>query len=73
VILEFVLYTLASAILIQLIIMAIFLYSYYTLVNKPNKVKIILLSTVSLVLLFFIQSIKKDYRKAYGNEVNRTK
>ena len=62
VILEFVLYTLASAILIQLIIMAIFLYSYYTLVNKPNKGKIILLSTVSLVILFFVQSIKKDYR-----------
>lgn len=64
VILEFVLYTLASAILIQLIIMAIFLYSYYTLINKPNKIKIILLSTLCLVILFFVQSIKKDYRES---------
>jgi hypothetical protein len=62
VLLEFVMYTLADAILIQLIIMSIFLYSYYTLVNKPNKLRIILLSTAALVFLFFVQSIKKDYR-----------
>jgi hypothetical protein len=62
VLLEFVLYTFSDAILIQLIIMAIFLYSYYTLVHKPKKIKIVLLSTVALVLLFFVQSIKKDYR-----------
>ncbi len=59
---EFTLYTLASAILIQLIIMIIFLYSYYSLVHKPNKLKIVSLGTVCLVILFFVQSIKKDYR-----------
>lgn len=59
---EFTLYTMASAILIQLIILGIFLYSYYTLVNKPNKLKIIFFGTVSMVVLFFVQSVKKDYR-----------
>ncbi len=59
---EFTIYTMASAILIQLIILSIFLYSYYTLVNKPNKLKIVSLGIISLVLLFFVQSVKKDYR-----------
>ncbi len=62
VLIEFTIYTMASAILIQLIILSIFLYSYYTLVNKPNKLKIICLGTVSIVILFFVQSVKKDYR-----------
>jgi hypothetical protein len=62
VLVEFTIYTMASAILIQLIILSIFLYSYYTLVNKPNKLKIICLGTISLVILFFVQSVKKDYR-----------
>ncbi len=62
IIVEFTLYTIASAILIQLIILAIFLYSYYTLVNKPNKLKIIGLGTIGLVVLFFVQSIKPQYR-----------
>ncbi len=62
VITEFTLYTLASAILIQLIVLSIFLYSYYTLANKPNKLKIICFAIVALVVLFFVQSVKKDYR-----------
>lgn len=56
--------TLREAIFIQLIILLIFLYSYYALVKKLNKVKIMSLGAVAAVLLFFVQSIKGDYRKA---------
>ena len=63
VMIEFTLYTLASAIIIQLVILAIFFYSYYTLVNKPNKIKIISVGVVALVALFLIQSVKTDYRR----------
>jgi hypothetical protein len=62
VIAEFTLYILASAILIHLIILAIFLYSYFALVNKPNKLKIIGLGAISIVVLFFVQSVKPQYR-----------
>jgi hypothetical protein len=62
VIFEYILFSLTTGIFIQLIILSIFLYSYYTLLNKPNKVRIIGIVCLSIVGLFLLQSVKKEYR-----------
>jgi len=72
VITEFTLYTLASAILIQLIVLIIFLYSYYSLVHNPNKLKIIMITIVGMVVLFMIQSIKPQYRSQVWSDKKQT-
>ena len=62
VIFEYVLFSLSTGIFIQLIILSIFLYAYYTLLNKPNKLRIIGIVSLSIVGLFLLQSVKKEYR-----------
>jgi hypothetical protein len=60
---EFAVSVFREAIFIQLIILMIFLYAYYALINKPNKVKLVMLGLVAGGLLFVLQTIKADYRK----------
>jgi hypothetical protein len=62
VIFEYILFSLTTGIFIQLIILSIFLYAYYTLLNKPNKLRIIGIVSLSIVALFLLQSVKKEYR-----------
>jgi hypothetical protein len=62
VIFETILFSLTTGIFIQMIILSIFLYAYYTLLNKPNKVRIIVIVCLSMVGLFLLQSVKKEYR-----------
>jgi hypothetical protein len=74
VIFESVLFSLSTGIFIQVIILSIFLYSYYTLLNKPNKLRIIGIVTLSVVGLFLLQSIKKEYRNqiwTQGDQSNK--
>jgi hypothetical protein len=68
VIFEYTLFSLTTSIFIQLIILSIFLYSYYTLLNQPNKLRIIFIVSLSLVALFLLQSVKKDYRNLIWNQ-----
>jgi len=63
VIFEYSLFSLTTGIFIQLIILSIFLYAYYTMLNQPNKLRIIGIISISIVGLFFLQSVKKDYRQ----------
>jgi hypothetical protein len=63
VIFEYSLFALTSGIFIQVIILSIFLYAYYTMLNQPNKVRIIAIVAVAAAGLFLLQSVKKDYRQ----------
>lgn len=66
--------TLSHAIFINFIIICLLFFCFYGLLNKINVVKSGFVIALGVVFLFFLQSVKKDYRRAVwfkGTEENK--
>ncbi|PWU00012.1 MAG: hypothetical protein C5B52_09575 [Bacteroidetes bacterium] len=66
--------TLNEAIFINFIVISFLFFCYYCLLRHVNVAKAIIITVLAAALLFFLQGVKKDYRKAvWFNQIDQNK